>query len=119
MVMKINPGLKGYGLLKNLTLPAYFHFLLPTLLNLPMADCAANAPAKLSGLKFPGRTIFPGFFPALQQHPARLDFLMSILFQCEKKQKLTFYMHGNVPPPLFETLDGLDGDPQQLGYPKL
>jgi hypothetical protein len=37
----------------------------------------------------------------------------------KKKQGLPFDVHGNVPPSLLKTLDGLTGDTQQLRHFRL
>jgi len=61
-----NPsGFQGYGLLKYFALPADFHLLMPALLDLPLADRTIDAPAKFASLKFPCRTMIPGFFRTL------------------------------------------------------
>jgi len=103
-------------LLKYFTSPAYFHLILPTGLDLPLADRATDTPAILAGFKFPRRTLFPDFFLTFHYRPAGLDLLIRIPLQCEKKQNLPFNMQGNIPPPLFKTLHGFQGNTQQLGY---
>ena len=103
-------------LLKYFTSPAYFHLILPTGLDLPPADRAADTPAILAGFKFPRQTIFPDFFLTLHYCPAGLGLLIRIPLQCEKKRELPFNMHGNIPPSLFKTLHGFQGNTQQLGY---
>lgn len=91
-----------------------FHFLLPTSLGRTLADCSIDKPAQMSGIKLPCGTILPVLDGAMPRQPARLILLGSMVFQSKNKEDLTFDMHRHVPPTLFETLNGLKRNAQNL-----
>lgn len=102
--------LEGYRLLKNLTMAANLHLVLPAFLNFAVADGPIDEPADMACLKFPGRAIHPHFLRALPHYPTRLELPISAFQQGKKKQLLPLDMNGDTPPSLLETLHSLSGN---------
>lgn len=98
----------------NFALSTYSHLLLPASLGLALADRSVDEPAKVSGIKLPGGAILPVLRGTTARQPAGLGLLGSAAFQCQNKKHLAFDMHGNVPPALFETLNGFSRNAQDL-----
>jgi len=100
---------------KDRTLPASFHFFVPAVLNLPPAVGAADKPAKVSDLKFPGRTVFPPGGRASFDLPARAGPFAATRFHGRQEKNLPFDVSGDFAPSLLEALHGPDGCSQELG----
>ena len=95
-------------------LSTYFHLLFPASLGCALADRSIDEPAKISSIKLPCGAILPVLCGTSARQPAGLDLLRSAAFQCQNKEDLAFDMHRNVPPALFETLNGFRRNAQDL-----
>ena len=100
---------------KDPTPSASFHFFAPAFLNLPPAEGAADKPAKVSDLKFPGWTGFPPGGRASFGLPARAGLLSATRFHGCQEKNLPFDVRGDLAPSLLEALHGADGCSQELG----
>jgi hypothetical protein len=100
---------------KDRTLPARFHFFSPAVLNLPSAVGATDKPAKVSDLKFPGRTVFSPGGRASLDLPARAGLFSATRFDGRQEKNLPFDVSGDFAPSLLEALHGPDGCSQELG----
>jgi hypothetical protein len=79
-----------------------------------MAYRAINKPTKVSALKFPRRALLPRFHGAPFNDPTGHLLLISSPLHCQEKQQLSFNMHGDFSPPLFEALYRLKRGAKQL-----
>jgi hypothetical protein len=101
---------------KDRTPAASFHFFAPAFLNLPPAVGAADKPAQVSNLKFPGRTVFPPGGRAPFDLPARAGPFPATRFHGRQEKNLPFDVSGDLAPSLLEALHGPDRDSQELRY---
>jgi hypothetical protein len=90
---------------KDLTRAAYFHFIFPFIVDAAITYGTVDKPAKIAGIKFPGRALkfliaitFSGF-------PAGLAFIRFAVFS--GKQKIDLPLHGgwNCAPSLLIAVD--------------
>ena len=86
--------------LQHLALPADFHFFLPVLLDLALAEGAVDEPAELAGLELPGRTVDFSLARTLFDGPARFEFSFAASFPGQKKEYLAFDVGRNRTPAL-------------------
>jgi hypothetical protein len=101
---------------KDRTPPASFHFFAPAVLNLPPAVGAVDKPAKVSDLKFPGRTVFSPGGRASLDLPARAGPFATTRFHGRQEKNLPFDVSGDFAPSLLEALHGPDRDSQELSH---
>jgi hypothetical protein len=101
---------------KDRTSPASLHFSAPAFLNLPPAVGTADKPAKMSGLKLPGRTVFPPGGRASLNLPARAGSFAAARFHGRQEKNLPFDVCGDLAPSLLEALHGPDGGSQELSH---
>jgi hypothetical protein len=95
---------------------ANLHFLFPTPLYSPFADGSVYEPAKISGFKFPGWAAFLLVGGTFLYCPARFAVLTILICQRDQEIHLPFHRGGDGSPGLLVAVDGLYGDPQQLGH---
>jgi hypothetical protein len=100
--------------LKNWAGTAFYHLLLPGLMGLAMASCAANEPAELIGPEFLGRTFTATLCGALENLPT--GFLLFRIYQAlgNKEKHLSLNMPGDRAPALFVAMHRFYGGAQQL-----
>jgi len=68
----------------------------------------------MPGIKLPCGTILPVLHGAMPRQPSGLVLFGSMVFQGKNKEDLPFDVHRNVPPALFETLNGFWRNSQDL-----
>ncbi len=95
-----------------LALAARFHLFVPALLYFTLADSPVDKPAKMPTLKFPCRAISLDLHGTPSYHPTRLVPLVMGVLHGQKEEHLPLNMNGDVPPSLFEALDGLERSTQ-------
>jgi hypothetical protein len=100
--------------LVNFAVSTYFHLLFPAFLGCALADRSIDEPAKVPGIKLPCGAILPVRGGTTASQPTGLGLLGSAAFQGQNKQDLALNMHGDVPPALFETLNGFRRNAQDL-----
>jgi hypothetical protein len=87
----------------------------PILLNLSLTYRPIDEPTKVPALEFPRRTTISCLTRAFLLNPTWFIALVSLIHG-EKEKHLPLDMYRDVPPSLLETLDSLQGCPQQLGH---
>lgn len=102
--------------LVNFAVSAYFHLLFPVSLDRALADRSVDEPAKVSGIKLPCGAILPVLRGTTARQPAGLALPGSTAFQCQNKKDLALDIYRNVPPALFETLNGFRRNAQDLRH---
>jgi hypothetical protein len=73
---------------------------------------STEKPTQMPALKFPGWTRF--LLTTLFLFPAGDQVLLSVSLIAEKKKNLSFDMGRNCPSPLLVTMDGFNGDTEQI-----
>ena len=86
------------------------HLLLPVLLGLALADSTVDEPAKLAGLKLPGRAMFAALGRAFFDGPAGFEVFLVNSGPGKKEEYLTFNMGRYFSPALLVTMDSFYGD---------
>ena len=84
---------------------------MPVFLGLLVADRTVDKPAEVAGVEFPGGAVFFLFWRTSDDVPTVLVF--EPYFFGEEKEKLSFHMRGDCPPPLFIAADSLKRRAQQ------
>jgi hypothetical protein len=92
--------------LEHFALSAYFHLPRPAYLHAALANRPVDEPAKMPNLKFPCWAISLRLYGTLPYHITRSTILAGEFLHGQKKEDLTFNVNGDVPPPLFKTLNG-------------
>ncbi len=101
---------------KYFTRPANFHLLFPVLAYLALTIGAVDKPAEISGLKFPGRTLFPLVARTFFYNPARLFEFVVLTHHGDQEKHLPFHMGRHRSPSLLVALDSLTRGSEQMGH---
>ncbi len=101
---------------KYFTRPANLHFFLPISLCTSLTDSSVYKPAKISGLKFPGRTFFLLLGGTFFYYPARFVAFTIFIHPGDKEVHLPLHIGWYGSPCLFVAVDGLYRGSEQLGH---
>ena len=101
---------------KYFTRTANLHLLFPVLAYRALTNGSVDKPAEISGLKFPGRTLFPLVARTFFYNPARLFEFIVLPHPGDQEKHLPLRRRRNGPPPLFITVNRLNRGSEQLGH---
>ena len=101
---------------KYFTSPANLHLLFPVLAYRALTNGSVDKPAEISGLKFPGRTLFPLVARTFFYNPARLFEFIVLPHPGDQEKHLPLHVGRHRSPALFVAVDSLNGDSEQLGH---
>ncbi len=79
-----------------------------------MADGPVDEPAEVAGIKFASRALLAVLWRTVLDLPAGQRILVFSRFHEENEEQLPFNIGGNLPPTLFEALNGFEREPQDL-----
>jgi hypothetical protein len=101
---------------KYFTSPANLHLLFPVLAYRALTNGSVDKPADISGLKFPGRTLFPLVARTFFYNPARLFEFIVLPHPGNQEKPLPLHVGRHRSPALFVAVDRLNGGSEQLGH---
>jgi len=101
---------------KYFTSPANLHLLFPVLAYSALTNGSVDKPAEISGLKFPGRTLFPSVARTFFYNPARLFEFIVFPHPGDQEKHLPLHVGRHRSPALFVAVDSLNGGSEQLGH---
>ena len=101
---------------KYFTRPANLHLLFPVLAYRALTNGSVDKPAEISGLKFPGRTLFPSVARTFFYNPARLFEFIVLPHPGDQEKHLPLHVGRHRSPALFVAVDSLNGGSEQLGH---
>jgi len=101
---------------KYFTRPANLHLFFPVLAHRALTNGSVDKPAEISGLKFPGRTLFPLVTRTFFYNPAGLFEFIVLPYHGDQEKHLPLRRRRNRPPALFVALNRLNGGSQQLAH---
>jgi hypothetical protein len=99
---------------KYFTRPANLHFFLPISLCTSLTHSSVYKPAQISGLKFPGRTLFLLLWGTVLYYPARFAAFTISIHSGNKKVHLPLHIGWNGSPCLLVAVDSLYRGSEQL-----
>ncbi len=101
---------------KYFTSPANLHLLFPVLAYRALTNGSVDKPAEISGLKFPGRTLFPSVARTFFYNPARLFEFIVLPHPGDQEKHLPLHVGRHRSPALFVALNRLKGGSEQYGH---
>lgn len=101
---------------KYFTRPANLHFFLPIFLCTSLTHGSIYKPAQISGLKFPGRTLFLLFGGTFLYYPARFAAFTIFIHPGDKEVHLPLHISRYGTPCLFIAVDSLYRGSEQLRH---
>ena len=93
---------------KYFTRTANLHLLFPVLAYRALTNGSVDKPAEISGLKFPGRTLFPLVARTFFYNPARLFEFIVFPHPGDQEKHLPLHIGRHRPPALFVAANSLN-----------